>query len=273
MLLLAFIVLPAVYVGWMSLTKTSFEGSATFVGLGNYATLFGDAVFWRATWNTFLVVNAVVYGEMLLGLALAMLAAGWMPWRRVLIACLIAPYAINEVSAVAMWRYVLEPDVGMVSWLLVRLGLGQLDWTADPTDALALAAVLSIWTHTPFTFLILYAALRAVPQELMEAAVVDGARGWAVFRHVLLPSIMPALLVALLFRYIIAMRIFAEIWLLTEGGPARLTEVLAVYLYRTAFRYHEFGLASATGLTMMLLSLAIAAPYLVHVYRRMFRHA
>ncbi|MGG5823081.1 carbohydrate ABC transporter permease [Falsiroseomonas sp. HW251] len=272
-MLVGLILLPAVYVGWMSLHKASFAGDPAFVGLDNYAALLADRVFWRAAWNTFLVVNAVVYGELLLGLGLALLVSGWMPYRRVVIALLIAPYAINEVSAVAMWRFVLEPDIGMVSWALVQTGIGQLDWSADPNDALVLAALLSIWIHTPFTFLILYAALAAVPQDVKEAATVDGANAWQAFRHVTLPFILPALLVALVFRYITAMRIFAEIWLVTEGGPARMTEVLAVYLYRAAFRYHEFGLASATAFAMVLLSLAVAAPYLYAAWLKMFHHA
>ena len=273
MLLVGLILLPAIYVAWMSLQKVSFGADPVFVGLANYRALIADTVFWRAAWNTFLVVNAVVYGELLLGLGLALLVSGWMPFRRVIIALLIAPYAINEVSAVAMWRFVLEPDIGMVSWALVQIGIGQLDWSADPTDALALAALLSIWMHTPFTFLILYAALQGVPKDVREAATVDGANAWQEFRHVILPFILPALLVALMFRYITAMRIFAEVWLLTEGGPARMTEVLAVYLYRAAFRYHDFGLAAATAFAMVLLSLAVAGPYLYAAWVKMFRHA
>ncbi len=273
LLLVGLILLPAIYVAGMSLQKVGFGTDPVFVGLANYAELLADRVFWRAAWNTFLVVNAVVYGELFLGLALALLVSCWMPFRRTIIALLIAPYAINEVSAVAMWRFVLEPDIGMVSWALVQLGIGQLDWSADPNDALALASLLSIWMHTPFTFLILYAALQGVPQDVKEAATVDGANPWQVFRHVTLPYILPAVLVALMFRYITAMRVFSEIWLLTEGGPARMTEVLAVYLYRVAFRYHEFGLASAAAFAMVLLSLAVAAPYLYAAWLRMFRHA
>lgn len=272
-LLVAFILLPAVYVGWISLHRWSFAGEPEFVGLANYAAIFADRVFWRASWNTFLVVNAVVYGELLLGLALAFLLAGWMPAKRLVIALLIAPYAITEVSAVVMWRYMLEPDIGMVNWALMQIGLGQLEWANDPTDALLLVAIITIWIHTPFTFLILYAAASTIPTELVEAAHIDGASPWATFWYIKLPVIMPAVLIALMFRYITAMRIFGEVWLLTEGGPARLTEVLAVYLYRAAFRYHEFGSASATGIAMLAISLAIAAPYLRQMHRRMFRHA
>ena len=273
LLLVALILLPTLYVGWLSFHRATFGADTVFVGLANWQALLSDHVFWRAAKNTFFVVVAVVYGELALGLALALLASGWMPGRKLFIALLIAPYAINEVSAVTMWRFVLEPDIGMVNWALMRLGIGQLDWSADPTDALALAAILGIWTHTPFTFLILYAALQGVPRELVEAATVDGAGPVSVFRHVTLPFILPALLVAVMFRTITAMRIFSEVWLLTEGGPARMTEVLAVYLYRAAFRYHEFGLASATALAMVVLSLLVASPYLVAAWRKMGSHA
>jgi multiple sugar transport system permease protein len=102
---------------------------------------------------------------------------------------------------------------------------------------------------------------------------MDGAGAWQRFWLVTIPLVMPALLIALLFRYIFAMRLFSEIWLLTQGGPARLTEVLAVYLYRQAFSYHQFGVASATGWAMLLLSLLVALPYLWHTYKKLFRDA
>lgn len=273
LLLVGFILLPAVYVGWISIHRWSFGDDPVFVGLANYAAIFGDRVFWRATWNTFLVVNTVVYGELALGLGLAFLMAGWMPCKKLVIALLIAPYAITEVSAVVMWRTMFEPDIGMVNWALMQIGLDQLEWSSDPSHALFLVALLSIWIHTPFTFLLLYAAVTTIPGELVEAAHIDGATTWQTFWHIKLRMIMPALLIAMMFRYITAMRVFGEVWLLTEGGPARLTEVLAVYLYRQAFRYHEFGTASATGLAMLVISLLIALPYLHQMHRRMFRHA
>ena len=272
-LLVAFVLLPSVWVGWMSLNQWTMAGEGTFVGLANFAKILADGTFWRAAFNTFVVVNIVVYGEMALGLGLAFLMAGWMPMRRTVIALLIAPYAVTEVSAVVMWRYVFEPDIGMVNWALQMIGIGQLDWSGDPFDALVLVSILSIWIHTPFTFLLLYAAVRTIPGDQVEAAQIDGASVWQTFRHVKLPAILPALLIALMFRYITAMRVFGEVWLLTEGGPARLTEVLAVYLYREAFRYHSFGVGAATGVAMLGISILIALPYLWQMYKRMFGRA
>ena len=272
-LLLAFILGPALYVVWISLQSWTYGRPPRFVGIANYAAILGDVAFWRAFWNTFVVTNAVVYGELMLGLGLALLMAGPVPGKRVVISILLAPYAITEVSAVVMWRFMLEPDVGMVNYALLSLGLGQIDWSADPVDALFVVSLLSIWHHVPFTFLILYAAVTTIPNELVEAATIDGASPWQNFWYVKLRLILPALLIAMMFRYIVAMRVFGEVWLLTEGGPARLTEVLAVYLYRQAFKYHEFGAASATGVAMLVISLLIALPYLHQMHRRMFGHA
>ena len=272
-LLLAFLVIPAVYVGWLSFTTSTYGRDTTFVGLANYAQLFGDKIFWRAFWNTFFLVNAIVYVEVALGLGLAMLLSGPLRGKAVIIAVILAPYAITENSGIVMWRYMFEPDVGMVSQFVGRLGLPQLPWSTDPIATLFLAGTIAVWHHLPFTFLILYAALTTVPKDVLEASRIDGATDWQQFRLITLRLIMPAILIAVLFRYIFAIRTFAEVWLLTEGGPARLSEVLAIYLYREVFKYHQFGVAAATGWFMLLMSLAIAIPYLRQMYREVQREA
>jgi len=272
-LLLAFLVIPAVYVGWLSFTTSTYGRDTTFVGLANYAQLFGDKIFWRAFWNTFFLVNAIVYVEVALGLGLAMLLSGPLRGKAVIIAVILAPYAITESSGIVMWRYMFEPDVGMVSQFVGRLGLPQLPWSTDPIATLFLAGTIAVWHHLPFTFLILYAALTTVPKDVLEASRIDGATDWQQFRLITLRLIMPAILIAVLFRYIFAIRTFAEVWLLTEGGPARLSEVLAIYLYREVFKYHQFGVAAATGWFMLLMSLVIAIPYLRRMYREVQREA
>ena len=273
LLLLAFLVLPAIYIGWLSLNTSTYGQTARFVGLANYAQLLGDPIFWRAFWNTFLIVNGIVYVELVLALGLALLLSGPVAGKAIIFAVILAPYAITESSGIVMWRYMFEPDVGMVSQLLGLAGLPQLDWSTDPAQTLLLAATIAIWHHLPFTFLILYSALTTVPKELLEASSMDGASAWQQFWLVTFRLIMPAILIAVLFRYIFAIRTFAEVWLLTEGGPARLSEVLAIYLYRETFKYHQFGMAAATGWVMLLLSLAIALPYLRRMYREVMRGA
>jgi multiple sugar transport system permease protein len=269
LLLVLVIGLPSVYVLWLSLHETQFGQAPVFVGLANYATVLTDPYFWRAFVNTFVVVNVVVYVELAAALGMATLFASGVPMRRLMISIILAPYAVSEVIAVVIWKYMLEPDVGMVSGLLALFGLPELAWTTDRWSALTLVALLSIWLHLPFSFLILYSALLGVPKELFESAAIDGANAWSRFVRITVPILMPAILVALMFRYVFAFRLFAEVWLLTGGGPARQTEVLATYLYRHAFRYQEFGVASAIGWLMVIGTLLIAAVYLREMYKRM----
>jgi multiple sugar transport system permease protein len=273
LLLSAVILVPAVYVFWLSFQQSTFGRAATFVGFANYAKILGDSYFWRALGNTVAVVLVVVHVELVLGLAIALLFASGLPLRKFLIAAVLAPYAVSEVGAVVMWRTLFDPDIGLMTRFLTAIGLPPLEWAVTPSHGLSLVALLSIWLHLPFTFIILYAARLAIPKELFEAAHVDGANAWQTFRRVTLPLLLPAILVAMLFRYIFAYRLFSEVWLLTQGGPARSTEVVAVYLYLEAFRYNDFGAASATGWIMVLSSLLLASVYLRKLYREMFARA
>ncbi len=266
-LVAAVIALPALYLVWLSFQQSTFGAQAVFVGLANYARILADGYFWRAMANTVIVVLAVVHIELLLGLLLALLFASGLAFRRLLLAIVLAPYAVSEVAAVVMWRYLFDPDVGHVAWALARLGLPTLEWAVSPAEGLAMVALLSVWLHLPFTFMILYAARLALPADLYEAARIDGATGLQAFRRITLPLLVPAMLVAALFRLIFAFRLFAEVWLLTGGGPARTTEVVAVYLYLEAFRYNAFGPAAATGWLMVVFSLLLAAPYLWRLVR------
>jgi len=267
------IFLPAIYVFWLSLNQSSFGQAATFVGLANYAKVLADPYFWKALLNTVIVVAIVVHVELLIGLGMALFFASGVPLRALLLAIVLAPYAVSEVSAVVMWRFLFEPDVGMMSRLLATIGLPPIEWAVNPSHGLAMVSLLSIWLHLPFSFIILYAARLSIPSDLYEAASIDGASAWTSFRRITLPLLMPALLIAALFRYIFAFRLFSEVWLMTGGGPARSTEVMAVYLYLEAFRYNAFGSAAATGWLLVLASLLLALFYLRRLYKEMFARA
>jgi multiple sugar transport system permease protein len=268
-LLLTAIVVPALYVIWLSLSTSTFGRAPSYVGLANYAKVLDDVYFWRALGNTVVIVAVVVHLELLIGLGMALLFASGLPMRGILLAAVFAPYAVSEVSAAIIWRYLFDPDVGPVSAGLRALGLPVLEWSIEPAHGLALIALLSIWLHLPFTFLILYAARLSIPRELYEAALIDRATPLQMFRKVTLPLLVPAMIVAALFRYIFVFRMFSEVWLMTQGGPARQTEVLAVYLYLEAFRFNAFGEAAATGWIMLAISLLLGAGYLWALRRDM----
>lgn len=269
LLLLAILTVPSFYVLWLSLNESSYGTGLTWVGLDNYRAVFEDAYFWRAAVNTFFLVNGVVYVELVLGLALATLFVSGVPLRGLMFACILMPYAISEVVAVLVWKMMMDPSVGAIARTLEGAGFGMLNWSASPTIGLMLVGVINIWTHLPFTFLMIYAGLLAIDSSLYEAAQIDGATRWQRFTRITLPLLVPTLLITLIFRLIFAFRMFSEVWLLTKGGPARMSEVLAVYLYQHGFRYGDFGIASATGWMMVLGSLLLASVFLFAMQRSM----
>jgi multiple sugar transport system permease protein len=269
LLVVGVIVAPAMYVVWLSFTASTFGQAPVYVGLANYVHVLTDPYFWRALRNTIIVVLVVVHVELLLGLGMALLFASGLPARRILLAAVLAPYAVSEVSAAIIWRFLFDPDVGPVSTALRALGLPSLEWSIEPTHGLLIVALLSVWLHLPFTFIILYAARLSIPGDVYEAARIDGTSPLQALRHVTLPLLMPAILVAMLFRYIFAFRLFSEVWLMTQGGPARQTEVVAVYLYLEAFRFNAFGAAAATAWIMLIVSLILGAGYLWKLRREM----
>lgn len=272
-LILSVIVIPSFFVIWLSVTKSSFGQAPTWVGLENYLRVLSDPAFRSALWNTVIIVVFAVHIELAVGLLVALLFASGLPFRRFLLVAVLAPYAVSEVIAVVMWRFLFDTSAGPVTLVLQALGLPILDWSFEPTHAMILIALLTIWLHLPFTFIILYAARLAIPGDLYEAARIDGATAFQAFRRVTLPLLGPAIAVALLFRYIFAFRIFSEVWLLTGGGPARSTEVVAVYLYQEAFSYNAFGTAAATAWIMVVASLLLAAGYVFLLRRQVATNA
>ncbi len=272
-LILSVIVIPSLYVVWLSLTQSSFGRAPSWVGFANYLRVISDPAFHSALWNTVVLVVVAVHVELAIGLLVALLFASGLPFRRLLLVAVLAPYAVSEVIAVVIWRYLFDPDAGPVTLALLSAGLPILDWTFEPSHAMMLVALLTIWLHLPFTFIILYAARLAIPTDLYEAARIDGATPFQAFRRVTLPLLGPAILVALLFRYIFAFRIFSEVWLLTGGGPARTTEVVAVYLFQEAFSFNAFGTAAATAWIMVVASLALATGYILLLRRQVSANA
>jgi multiple sugar transport system permease protein len=271
--LLLVLALPAAYVFWLSLHESNYGGLGAFVGFNNYARLFTDRAFVQSLVNTFVVVNVIVYIEVAFAVVAALLFHSLRHGKAIMLAVIIAPYAISEVVAVLAWKFLADPNYGLINALLAALGSDPFVWAVSPSQALGLASVISIWLHLPFTFLMIYGGLLGIPNSVIEAARVDGATPLQRFRKVVLPLLMPALLIAIIFRYIFAFRLFSEVWLLTQGGPARKTELLSVYLYKNAFRFNEFGMAAATGWLMVIGSLLVASVYVYLLYRRGFRDA
>ena len=269
-LLVIVILLPEIWAGVISFTDFSLGSSFRYVGWENYRTILTDNVFWNAVRNNLIFVAGTVGTEFLLGLGLALLLSRGFPLQRLWISLIIAPYAISPVVSVVTWKYMLQPTMGLVNYLMSFAGLVNVRWTTDPGLAMLSVIFVEVWRSSPFMTVVLYAAVISVPTELLEAARVDGAGGLRTFWHVTLPLIRPAILVAVVFRLVFALRTFDVIWILTQGGPIRATEVLAVYLFNQGFRYWQFGLASATAWIVLVLTMLLSTYYLVFMSRTMF---
>jgi multiple sugar transport system permease protein len=226
--------------------------------------LFSDQFFLSALSHTFEYAAIALTIEFLLGLALAMLLHGTIRGRNLFRALLLVPLMLAPVVVGVIWRLMLNSNFGALNGTLKRFGFHAeaLTWTASPKLAMASVIIADVWQWTPFMFLILLAGLQAIPQEPYEAALVDGSTAWQTFRYVTLPLLKPAILIALLLRTMDLLRVFDHIFILTEGGPGFATETLSLYIYRTAFRFSNFGYAAAMSFVLLVLTNLISVAYI-----------
>jgi multiple sugar transport system permease protein len=260
--LLALSIYPVVYAVRVSLQVGS--GAGARWTLRNFTRLASDGFFLDALWHTFIYAAAALTLELSFGLALALLLNREMRGRALFRAALLVPMMLPPVVVGVVWRLMLNPNFGAVNGTLQRFGVETegLTWTASPGLALASVIAVDVWQWTPFMFLVLLAGLQAIPQEPYEAAMIDGAGAWRTFCDVTLPLLKPALLVALLLRTMDLLRVFDQIFILTEGGPAFATETVNLYIYRAAFRFGDFGYAAAMSFVLLVLTNAVSLLYI-----------
>lgn len=262
MVLLALSIYPLLYsikVGFQTGSGESAQWS-----LANFTRLATDGFFFSALWHTIIYAVVALTFEFLLGLGLAVMLDRSVRGRSVFRAALLIPMMIPPVVVGVVWRLMLNADFGAINGTLKRLGVNTeaLTWTASPELALASVIAVDIWQWTPFMFLVLLAGLQAIPQEPYEAAKIDGAGRWQTFRHVTFPLLRPAILVALLLRTMDLLRVFDQIFILTEGGPGFATETVSLYIYRAAFRFFDFGYAAALSFVLLALTNVISIGYI-----------
>jgi len=233
------------------------------VGWENYVDLWNDPVAIQSLNTTLLFIGATIPLELLFGLVIALVLNDNFRGRGLLRAVVLVPWAIPTVVSSQMWRFIFNDRYGLVNFVLFGGDASRyLAPLADPTSALIAIMAAEIWKTTPFAALIILAGLQAIPDDLYEAASVDGATAWQKFRHVTLPMIKPALLLALLFRTIDGLRVFDLVFVMTQGGPADATNVLQFYGYKKTFAEGMVGYGSAIAVVVFFLSLALSLAYL-----------
>jgi len=259
-LLFAVTIYPFIYGVYLSLSSYNIITGLSFRGLGNYVDAFKDPRFLNALIITFIFVGSAVGLEFLLGLGIALLVNRDFWLKRVIVPLIYIPMIMAPIAVALMWRMLYNAEYGPVNYFFLHLNLigRKIAWLSETKHALQSLIVVDMWQWTPFMFLVLYAGLQSVPSELMEAAQIDGASRWQVFRHISFPSLLPFIILAFLFRVIDAFKIFDAVSVLTKGGPGTSTEVVSWLGYLTGFTYFRLGYAAAMAMILFVTVLVIS---------------
>jgi multiple sugar transport system permease protein len=264
LLLASLSIFPFLFIVWMSFNEVSPIGglSFEFVGLENWVNLFADPDV-RSSWMISGIYFVATVGlEMILGIAIALLVHEIVWGKNLAISLLLMPMFIAPVIVGLLGRFLVDPTYGLYAWVLDVTGLFTGNVLGSQGAALAAVILMDVWEWTPLITIIVLAGLSSMPQEIFEAAMVDGANYWQRLRHMVMPFISGVVIVALLIRSMDAIRFFDIIFITTNGGPADSTKIIPIRLYETAFRFFELGYAAAIGLGMLAFSILIANLFL-----------
>ncbi|WP_213450170.1 carbohydrate ABC transporter permease [Rhizomonospora bruguierae] len=271
-LFVAVVIGPILLAAYTSLFKWNGFGGLPkdFIGLDNFRRLIDDDVFIGDLWRGLILILLSVFVQLPVALGLALLLNQKIRGRAVYRVMFFAPYVLSEVITAVLFTMVLSPEVGLANNVLEKVGLGSLatEWLSDPATVLYAVFVVITWKYFGFYMILFLAARQSIPNELTEAASVDGADAWRTFRHVTLPLLGPTIRIAVFLSVIGTIQLFDAVWVLTGGGPVNASETMAITMFQYGFRRYEVGYASAISMAMFLISLVFALLYQRFVLRR-----
>jgi multiple sugar transport system permease protein len=250
----ALTVMPVVGLTVMSLHDVAWvQGLArwTYVGDRHLRALPQDQLFRAGLANTVLFALVAVAVQMTVGFALALASSKVSRGGSVYRAVFVLPILVPGIVIGAIWKLMYNYDFGVFNQMLTAIGLAPANWLGSTSLALWSVVLVDVWHWVPFVFLILFAAVEALPIDVLEAARVDGATRWQLLRRVILPLLWPAIVVAMLFRTIHAFKVFDEVYLLTSGGPGTSTELLTLHLYKVFFEQNQLGYGALLSLALI----------------------
>lgn len=230
-----------------------------FLGLENFARLLRDPAYHNALGNTLLYAAGTVLPSVAIALVLALFLNRELRGRGWFRAAFFAPVVTSTVALSLVWTWIYHPQVGLLNAALAPLGIGPVRWLADPDTALWAIVGMSVWKSAGYNMVLFLAGLQHVPPDVAEAARVDGADGWRLHRDVTLPLLRPTLFFVLVVATIDAMQVFTAVDVMTQGGPARSTEMVVSYLVHRAFRTYEMGYASAIAWALFVVIVGLTA--------------
>lgn len=274
LLLLVFFFLPVI--AGLLLGLTDFDiyaigspGNARFVGLENYARLLTNDVFWRSLGNTLFFVALGGPLSVAVSLGAAMLVDAKLTRLRPLFRTIyFAPVVTTLVSVAIIWRYLYHPRYGLLNHVLGLVGLGPIDWLGDPHWAMPAIVLVAVWKNFGYNMIIFLAGLQSIPEDLYEAARIDGAGTWKQFRHVTLPMLGPVLLLVSILTMAGYFQLFAEPYVMTQGGPLESTKSVLYLMYEEGFKWWNLGNASAVAFLLFVLMVATTSGLLWFARRK-----
>lgn len=257
---------PLVYTLVMGFFEnTLFLEAPAFCGISQFKKLFADKVFIGSIKNTLVWTFGSVFFQFSLGFALALLLhQPFVKGKALIRILLMIPWVTPSIIGSAVWKWMYNADYGIINFIFCSLGLIEKNqtWLSNPNIAMWSVIAVNTWKMFPFILLMIEASLQGVSKELKEAALIDGANVWNIFKNVTWPSIAATCYSTILLMIIWTLNAFTFIYAMTEGGPAHKTEVMAMYIYKKAFMNYDFGIASAASAVLFVLSMAVSLVYL-----------
>jgi multiple sugar transport system permease protein len=251
--LLLFAVGPILFALYLSFHEWNLvEPARPFIGLENYRELLNDAPFWRSVLNTGIYVLFVPVA-MVVALALALLVNRRIRGVRLLRTVFFLPYVTSFVAISLIWKWMFEPEFGLLNYLLTSVGLPPQPWLTSPATAMPSLMLMSIWIFAGYMMVLFLAGLQNIPESLYESARIDGAGPWQRFRWITLPMLRPTTFFVLVTMVIFMFQVFTAVYVMTEGGPLHATDVIVYHIYRTAWEYLRMGYASAMAWVLFLI--------------------
>lgn len=254
----AVIVFPWLFTVWMSLHDWHIGSAARWVGLDNYVALASDKRFLEALVRTLYFTALAVVAPLALGTFAAVVFHRRFRFRGVLRAIFIMPMMATPVAVALVWTMMFHPQLGVLNYLLSLVGLPPSQWVFAASTVIPSLVLVEVWLWTPFVMVIVLGGLASLPEEPYEAALIDGASQWTMFRRITLPLVMPFIVVAAIIRTIDGLKAFETIYVISNGGPGTASETLNLYLYAQAFAYHNVGSASSVVVVFFALIVALS---------------
>ena len=252
-----FMLYPTFYCLFMSFTDYILKGAPEFVGLENYRDLLEDTAFWQALFRTAYVLVVCISVELILGMSIAILLNRDFMGQNIVRGLCFLPLLISPLAMSLMWNYMLHVQFGIVNQVFDWIGFGRYEWFSSTKYALYTIMFISIWQWTPFSIFILLAGLRGMPKDQFEAANVDGASPFFVFRKLTLPMLKPLIIIIILLRTMWLIRIFDPLYGTTRGGLE--TEILDWMVYRISFVFFDVGRGSALAMFSLYMTIIVCA--------------